>query len=175
MTVPFERSYTRCMEERRGLHRTERLPRVEQRPEQGFDSPESTAEQAAVTAERVKGDAPGEASAVSVTLPLAPTVQMTKDPVLKQVEEILEEDLGETYTSLSPELRVKFKQQGEEVATAIQRMMHGAKVQAKKVLQLLVAWLRIIPHVNRFFLEQEAKIKTDRIIALAERETHRKV
>ena len=28
----------------------------------------------------------------------------------------------------------------------------------------------MIPGINRFFLEQEAKIKTDRLMALAERE-----
>jgi hypothetical protein len=27
-------------------------------------------------------------------------------------------------------------------------------------------WLKLLPGVNRFFLEQEAKIKTDRIIHL---------
>jgi len=27
-------------------------------------------------------------------------------------------------------------------------------------------WLKILPGVNKFFLEQEAKIKTDKILAL---------
>ncbi|MBP9748865.1 hypothetical protein KBD18_01540 [Patescibacteria group bacterium] len=157
------------MKERGGLQRTERLPQVEQ-PEQGFDSPESSGGQAVEKREPARGDSVGESPALSVPLPIAPAQQRTKDPVLKQVEEILEEDLGETYNSLPPELRAKFKEQGEVVATSIQRMIGGAKVHAKKVLQLVVTWLRIIPHINRFFLEQEAKIKTDRIIALGERE-----
>jgi hypothetical protein len=157
------------MEERGELHGQERFSQVEQ-AENGFDVAESGSTEVGARNEVPPDEALTEAPAVSVSLPIAPTAQRTKDPVLKQVEEILEEDLGETYSSLSPELRVKFKQQGELVAISIQRMIGGAKIQVKKVLHLLVSWLRIIPHINRFFLEQEAKIKTDRIIALAERE-----
>ncbi len=157
------------MEERGGPHAPERFPQVEQ-PEQTFDTSESSGGQTGEMQETTRGDSLGESPVASASLPIAPAHQLTKDPVLKQVEEILEEDLGETYNSLPPELREKFKAQGEVVATSIQRMIGGAKVHAKKVLQLLVAWLRIIPHINRFFLEQEAKIKTDRIIALVERE-----
>lgn len=98
---------------------------------------------------------------------IAPVTQQTKDPVLKRVEEILEEDMGEAYVSLSPADKVKFKKRGEEVAGIVWQMVTSAKVQAKKVLRLIISWFRIIPHVNRFFLEQEAKIKTDRIVTLA--------
>ena len=37
---------------------------------------------------------------------------------------------------------------------------------AKKIFQLILEWLKLLPGINRFFLEQEAKIKTDRIIHL---------
>lgn len=45
-------------------------------------------------------------------------------------------------------------------------MLQATKVQTKKIVELLLAWLRIIPGVNRFFLEQEAKIKADKLLAL---------
>jgi hypothetical protein len=38
----------------------------------------------------------------------------------------------------------------------------------KKILALIRDWLKLIPGVNRFFLEQEAKIKTDKILLAAE-------
>ena len=46
--------------------------------------------------------------------------------------------------------------------------MKSTKVKVKKILKLILEWLRILPGINRFFLEQEAKIKTDRIIQLKE-------
>ncbi len=111
-----------------------------------------------------------EGPSVAPVYQAAAPAAVTKDPVLKRVEEILEEDLAEAYLQLPPDLRAKFKERGEDVAAAVRRMMTGAKVRAKDVLRLIVSWLRLIPHVNRFFLEQEAKIKTDRIVALAERQ-----
>ncbi len=101
---------------------------------------------------------------------VAPVAQVTKDPTLKRVEEILEDDLADTYFSLPENKRAAFKKRGEDIAAAIQKMVQSAKVKAKDVVKMIVAWLRMIPHVNRFFLEQEAKIKTDQLIAFAERE-----
>jgi len=129
---------------------------VEERPE----AVEGTREEAAVVSET--------APVAPVSTPVATSRQVTKDPVLLRVEEVMEEDMKETFYSMTPELRVKFKRQGEVTAEKIRKMLSSAKVKANKVLELIVAWLRIIPHVNRFFLEQEAKIKTDRIMALAE-------
>ena len=97
-----------------------------------------------------------------------------KDPLLQSVERILEDDLSDTYATLPPALQTRFKKRGEEIATAIQQMMGSAHVKAKRVVQLIVAWLRLIPHVNRFFLEQEAKIKADRILQLTEKESDNK-
>lgn len=83
------------------------------------------------------------------------------------VERILEESLGETYASLPPAVQAKFRAEGERVAGRIAVMLRGARVRAREVLELITGWLKIIPGVNRFFLIQEAKIKTDRILALA--------
>jgi hypothetical protein len=45
-------------------------------------------------------------------------------------------------------------------------MVRGLKIHAKKVVELIRDWLLTIPGVNKFFLEQEAKIKTDRVLEL---------
>lgn len=90
------------------------------------------------------------------------------DVILSQVEELLSDDLLGLYSELPPSIKVEFKAKGEEVASKIQQMIKGARVVAKEVLDLIISWLRIIPGVNKFFLEQEAKIKTDKILALAE-------
>jgi hypothetical protein len=50
-------------------------------------------------------------------------------------------------------------------------MLDKGKVNVKKVRDLIIKWLRIIPGVNRYFLEQEAKIKSDRLLELPPKET----
>lgn len=101
------------------------------------------------------------AAAPSLALP-------AKDPDLVVIENILSEGLADLYRAMPPEIREKFKIEGEVVAGKIKQMIASAKVQAKKILALIRDWLRIIPSVNRFFLEQESKIKTDKILALVE-------
>lgn len=94
----------------------------------------------------------------------------SKEPVLAEIESILSAGLLDVYKGLSPELQKEFKQEGERVAGRIREMLARAQVHVRKILQMIRAWLKIIPGVNKFFLEQEAKIKTDKIIELAKRE-----
>ncbi len=67
---------------------------------------------------------------------------------------------------MNPALRQKFRKEGERVTAQIVEMVRHAKVNARMVLKLLTDWLKLIPGVNHFFLTQEAKIKTDRILKL---------
>jgi hypothetical protein len=47
-------------------------------------------------------------------------------------------------------------------------MVRGLQVKMKRALQLVRDWLLCIPGINKFFLEQEAKIKVDRLVDLVE-------
>lgn len=101
-------------------------------------------------------------------VPVAPSLpRLVKDPHLVEIEQILEEDLKNTFLDLSPEKQRKFKAEGERVAGIIWQMIETAKLQVNKVIKLIRRWLKIIPGINRFFLEQETKIKTDKIVELA--------
>lgn len=84
----------------------------------------------------------------------------------KKIEEVLAKDLGEIYTGLSPSEKQKFKIKGEETAMEINNLLDKAKFKVRKVVNLIKKWLSMIPGVNKFFLEQEAKIKTDEIVKL---------
>ncbi|OQA36882.1 MAG: hypothetical protein BWY53_00192 [Parcubacteria group bacterium ADurb.Bin326] len=87
------------------------------------------------------------------------------------IEKILEEDLAGIYMNLSPKDQQNFKEKGEETAQAIFDMVYRrAKVQIRKVVDLIRRWLKTIPGINKYFLEQEAKIKADRIAEIAVRE-----
>lgn len=115
-----------------------------------------------------------EAASAPAPAPKAParsaSAAPAKDPITMKVEMILEEGLGETYSRLPPKAKAKFKTEGERVTREISAMVRTLKVKAGKVLSLITRWLKIIPGVNKFFLAQEAKIKTDRVVAAAEAE-----
>jgi hypothetical protein len=91
-----------------------------------------------------------------------------KDPVVAEVEKILEDGLGPYFSSLPPEAQPVFKKKGEEVAAQLSEMVRTFRFNVRRALQLISDWLKTIPGVNKLFLEQEAKIKTDRILALIE-------
>jgi len=84
----------------------------------------------------------------------------------KQIEKVLEKDLAEIYLNLSPDKQEEFKVKGEETARQINILLQKTKIKAREVIDLIKRWLSIIPGVNKFFLEQEAKIKTDEIMRI---------
>ncbi len=100
-----------------------------------------------------------------VIAPAAPQPPV-KSPTLEKIENILQEDLQDIYFQLPPKKQAEFREVGEETATRIAKMMSGVKIHVKKILELIINWLKIIPGLNRYFLEQEAKIKTDEILKL---------
>ncbi|MBI2475209.1 hypothetical protein HYV69_02160 [Candidatus Uhrbacteria bacterium] len=93
-------------------------------------------------------------------------IQKPLDPIEQKIESILEEDLTEIYLSMSKDKQEKFKEEGEKTLSKIMQIIHKTKINAKKIFFLIRSWLKLIPGVNRFFLEQEAKIKTDKILRL---------
>ncbi|MFA6522208.1 MAG: hypothetical protein WCT24_01280 [Patescibacteria group bacterium] len=114
---------------------------------------------------------PAEVPQVAPQLPVA--TLPPKDLLVKDIEEILSSDLTDMYLSLPDDRKAAFRAKGEEVAQTIHVMMIQGKMQVQKVLKLIIEWLQLIPGVNKFFLEQEAKIKTDTIMERFEQETHR--
>lgn len=97
-------------------------------------------------------------------------IPQVRDDVTVKIEKIMEEGVGDAYTRLSPVARQEFKLKGEETARGIRELLKSTHVKVKKIFQLILAWLKLLPGINKFFLEQEAKIKTDRIIALSKKE-----
>lgn len=89
-----------------------------------------------------------------------------RDEITLKVEHIMEEGLADAYRALTPLQQQEFKIKGEETAWKIRDLLRETHVKIKKIFRLLIEWLKILPGINRFFLEQEAKIKADRIISL---------
>ncbi|MDD5341551.1 MAG: hypothetical protein PHC97_03915 [Patescibacteria group bacterium] len=101
-----------------------------------------------------------------VTPPSAAPVAPAKSPVLEKIENVLQEDLNDIYFQLPPDQQAVFAERGEETAAEIESLLGQVKIRVSKILELIKRWLRLIPHVNRYFLEQEAKIKTDKILRI---------
>ncbi len=95
-----------------------------------------------------------------------PPKPVVHDQLTAKVEKIMEEGLSEPFQRLSPIAKQEFKLRGEQTAEKISVLLRGTHIKIKKILQLIFEWLRLLPGINQFFLEQEAKIKMDKIIRL---------
>lgn len=86
--------------------------------------------------------------------------------LVNNIENILQDGLNDIYLNLSNEDKEKFKIKGEEASNKIAVLINEAKVKVKKIIQAIIDWLRIIPKISKFFIKQTAKIKTDKILKL---------
>ncbi len=93
---------------------------------------------------------------------------LEKSKTFQEIENILSEDLEEAYQTMPKVLKERFRARGEETALKIEKIISKVKIVVNKILILIRNWLFMIPGFNRFFLEQQAKIKTDKILKLAE-------
>jgi hypothetical protein len=119
-------------------------------------------------AEPVSVERPPVAEPLAQNLPkrMAPeAVAPAKDERLKEIEAVLSEDLGDFYNAMTPDKKVKFKKAGEQTAEKVRALLPKAK--QEKAYALIKDWLRMIPGVNKFYLEQEAKLKTDKLFLLS--------
>jgi len=89
-----------------------------------------------------------------------------KSEIRQKIENVLEEDLKDAYFKMEPELQAKFKHEGEQTAEKIEDLFSRGKATAHKIFKLVLAWLKLIPGMNKLFIKQEAKIKADRIMGI---------
>jgi hypothetical protein len=91
---------------------------------------------------------------------------------VKKIETVLAQGFRELYIQLPSNLKTEFKKKGEEAARKIDEVVISDKnVKASKILEIIKKWLSFlkkIPGISKFFLEQEAKIKTDKILRMHE-------
>lgn len=140
-------------------------PQIEAAPVQVETASETGREQVATRpqpAAEVQGPIEAIPESGAAPAPAAPA----KSQTLEKIEDILEEDLEQIYFQLPPQKQAEFRAVGQETAGRIETLMTGVKINVKKILELIIRWLRIIPGVNKYFLEQEAKIKTDELLKL---------
>lgn len=93
-------------------------------------------------------------------------IPQVRDALTRQVEEVLSEGLEDVFQELTPVQQQEFKIKGEEAAFTIRQILSHTKVKIREIFKLIFEWLQMLPGINRFFLEQEAKIKAEKIMAL---------
>ena len=81
-------------------------------------------------------------------------IPQVRDVLTVEIEKVMEEGLKEAFQELNPIQRQEFKIKGEQTALQIRVLLKAAHVQIKKIFRLIVKWLKILPGINRFFLEQ---------------------
>ncbi|MEY4744569.1 MAG: hypothetical protein RL272_514 [Candidatus Parcubacteria bacterium] len=139
---------------------TGKNPELPTRTESGREAAPKGAEARAVEAERQ----PAPPASVAAKRPEAPPE--AKDKYRVRVERALEQNLWDLYFALPQGVREKFKEEGETAAAALRAAIETKRVRPSTVLHAVNRWLKTIPKVNPYFLEQEAKIKTDKIMEL---------
>lgn len=85
------------------------------------------------------------------------------------IDAYLAEGLEDTFLAMPPAKQQEFKKAGEETVQKINVLLDAAKVNVNKIVSLIKKWLSLIVGVNRFYLDQEAKIKADKIINLKDK------
>lgn len=91
-----------------------------------------------------------------------------KSKLLEHIEDVLAEGLDPYYQSLTPNQRKTFKAEGERTASMIEILLNKAHVKVIEIVRVIKRWLSLIPGINQFFIEQESKIKADKLLLLSE-------
>lgn len=144
-------------------------PEVSKTPE-NINSPEKSPEQLKNPEPvQAKEMARSQIQAKSASATQPQSQQNDTEIILHKVEEILSQGMEQIYLSMDAAAQATFKAKGEETSQKIASLMSKTKVQLKQVIGLIVEWLRVVPTINKYFIEQEAKIKADAIMDIYNR------
>jgi len=91
---------------------------------------------------------------------------LEKSEFLLEIEKFLSENLGDVYKGLNNQDQINFKTKGEALARKIEQTASQNNLVLNKLTNWIRDWLKKLPGINQFFLEQETKIKVDKILKL---------
>jgi len=141
-------------------------PEVTSSKSEKINRPEVNIEQTPIFAEKVRETVQPQEKKGEGGVAISSSQQSFQQRRAQEIDNILAEGLHEVFLKMDPQKQKEFKEQGEETVIKINALLDKTKVKVSKIIDLIKKWLRIIPGVNKFFLEQEAKIKADRIMRI---------
>lgn len=158
--MPEEKNIEKIEKQAENVPLPEQAPALgqEKNPEQPYRL-EKALEQIEVAPESQEGELGLGKSIVSSS-----NRQLKEEQQIKEIERILEKDMDSVYLGLSEVKKKEFKLVGEQTAKQINGLFSSGKATAQRIIFLIKRWLMVVPGINRFFLEQEAKIKSDEIL-----------
>lgn len=134
--------------------------------ENKIENPQAALEQVQESKIETKVEAPRPVAEKAVEGGLA--AQSSVASIQKRREEaidkILSEGLNDIFLGMPPAKQKEFQVKGEETVKKISVLLSETKIQVNKIIDLIKKWLKIIPGVNKFFVEQETKLKVDKIM-----------
>ena len=92
------------------------------------------------------------------------------DAQTKQIESVLADGLDDYYKELNPADQQKFKQSGEEAAREVSTLLQKTVVKLSEIIGVIKKWLSSVPGLNKFFIEQSAKIKADKVLIIGRKD-----
>ncbi len=129
-------------------------------------SPENKPERILPKVEKVKEIAKPIEKSSQGNIGVASQAQNWQKKQTAAIDNILSEGLNEVFLKMNPTEQAAFKKAGEETVIKISKLLLETKVKVNKIVALIRKWLKMIPGVNKFFLEQEVKIKADKIMRI---------
>ncbi len=147
------------------LGQPEVLPQGTPKPEQA-PNPEKSAEQKIGQAVEGEGNNLATEKAGEANTQKAAPAKTAAQQREEAIDRILSDGLGDIFVSLPPKKQQEFKVEGEKTVKKINELLEKGKLSLDTLVKLIRKWLAHIPGVNRFFLEQEAKIKADKIMEI---------
>lgn len=144
--------------------------------EKGEKTKESSFEREVVDIEKKpekKDQKKEEEEIISSSAAPATAIVSSEEERRKQIDMILSDGLNDVFLSMTPKQQKKFQEEGIKTVNKINKLLSQTKIKVKRIIDLIRRWLKNIPKVNKYFLEQEAKIKTDKILNLKNDKTNK--
>lgn len=148
----------------------------EQMPESPeiYPKPKQTEQEQLPTEKKIEEEVPKKSVIEEPKKQVSESVKSPHNEIHEKIEGILEEDLGDLYKELDYQTQQKFEEEGQKTVEEIETLLQKAKNHILKILKLLRRWIQIIPGINIFFVEQEARQKTKEILKLEEEYSNKK-
>ena len=116
--------------------------------------------------DKIDTDANGPEQASPGSIVAAGQTRQAQAIRYREIENVLADGLDEFYLGMDKISQESFKKAGEEAGHSIDILISRGKCNVKKVVEIIKKWLSLLPGVNKFFLEQEAKNKANKIMDL---------
>ena len=137
-------------------------------PAEKLISPEKKIEKIPVSEKKAEEKSPAEVLVAGNAMSV-PTPQSYQAQRAKEIDLILSEGLNEVFLKMKPAEQIAFQKKGEETVLKINELLNQTKAQINKIITLIRQWLAVVTGINKFFIEQEVKIKADKIMHLKDK------